>query len=406
MTLDEAIEFIFAKVDLLAKHVTRPEEREGVLQIKKLMDGLLGHPRLSLQQLRSLDGEMLERWLEYSTSSADEAEIRRQLVARFKTSRIRASDKTVVRRVLKRGAIADLELELEKQFGFRRLGPSPQARLARLLATNDALDMTNRLVIERFISNFPHQTLFTKQEIARARGLLKQPSPSNPPKPMTMTPRPKQPPDMSLLVVGAVFELQRDKRPHRVIAFDDIEVFYEVDFGSDAGWSAGLSRQRISYYRDITPLFLSGAKRLHVDQPTDDYLALHRPDLPLRFARSSRVQWSNSPCATREEFIAFLEQTAPTLLSLPPLKAREIVLIPRSPKGALQRAVRVKAENGASLPVPELLWAAHRLQRPIKNEAGVGIYRAGLEKRGVPSYWLSGFMNLALRWHAEAPCAE
>ena len=56
VTLDDAIEFIVAKTELLA------EERE---QLKKWLNGydeMWQHPRLSLQQLRSIDGEMLERF--------------------------------------------------------------------------------------------------------------------------------------------------------------------------------------------------------------------------------------------------------------------------------------------------------------------------------------------------------
>jgi hypothetical protein len=561
MTLDDAIEFIVAKTELLAENAIGPEAREQISKIAKGFDRLWSDPRLSVQQLKSLDAEMLELWMDYSIAPAAEAEIRRKLAARFKTSRLRASEKTVVRRVLKRGSIADLEeyyqvkefvscvdnsevigeenygildslldaydgpgeetpdpeplpankptrrrppppfdfilepdeklcppdtplqireefvrakfarvmehtsfpedretlqymlkwgmdfafgpqtpearraerfefceheaecfsgygvsgaqhraiaAELEKQFGFRRLGPSPQARLARMLASNDTLNQENRLIIERFISSYPHQTLFTRQEVARARVLLKQPSPSNPPTPIKMVPRPKTPPDMSLLCVGAVFEPPRDKRPVRVIAFDAFEVFYEVDYGHDVGWSAGLSRKPIIYYRNITPLFLDGAKRLRVDTPAPRYLALHRPDLPLHFGRSKQVHWSDTPDATREEFVAYLERADPALLGLPPLEIGELVLIPRSRKGALQRAILIKAENGESLTMLELLWQAHQVQRPLESDpTGIGFYRAGLGKRGIPSFLLGGFMSsMALKWDAEAPAAE
>ena len=76
-----------------------------------------------------------------------------------------------------------IEIELEKEFGFRRLGPSAQERLRRMLRTNDGLDRANRLFIERFIYAYPHQTLFSREEIKRAKVLLKQPSPSQPPRP-------------------------------------------------------------------------------------------------------------------------------------------------------------------------------------------------------------------------------
>jgi hypothetical protein len=96
---------------------------------------------------------------------------------------------------------------LEKQFGFRRLGPSAQARLARMLATNDALGRDNRLFVERYINAYPHQTLFTREEIKRVQQLSKLPSPGQPPVPATAPGfRHPRPPPAPLLLALSSYE--------------------------------------------------------------------------------------------------------------------------------------------------------------------------------------------------------
>jgi hypothetical protein len=86
-----------------------------------------------------------------------------------------------------------------------------------------------------------------------------------------------------------------------------------------------------------------------------------------------------------------------------------LVLIPRSPKGAFQRPVIVTAEDGASFPMMELLWRAHQMQRSFVRDGmgGIGLYRCGLAKKGVPSFSLSCFAESGslMQWHAKAPVA-
>lgn len=97
------------------------------------------------------------------------------------------------------------------------------------------------------------------------------------------------------------------------------------------------------------------------------------------------------------------------MLRQTPLHARELVLVPRSPNGAFQRGELVRAENGASFSMAEILWHAHRLQRPFKKGGmkGTGIYRLGLKRRGIPSYLLSCYAEPGgvMDWHENAPVA-
>lgn len=62
-----------------------------------------------------------------------------------------------------------------------------------------------------------------------------------------------------------------------------------------------------------------------------------------------------------------------------------------------------------SFPIAEILWHAHQLQRPWAKPGmtGSGIYRCGLEKKGVPSYLLSCYIEPGglMEWHEKAPPA-
>lgn len=285
----------------------------------------------------------------------------------------------------------EIELELKGQFGFRRLGPSAQARIARALATNDALDQLNRLVIRRFLEHWPHQTLFSKSDIKRLKVLLTQPSPSHPPTAHEVATPPVVPPDLSSLEVGAVFEVTSDERPVRLIAFDAVEVFYEVQW-HDGRWEAEGRRARIIYYRNETWRFLERATKLRVDPPSAEFLAIHRPDLPLRFACTPKVDWLEQPCATRDEFVAYLARTDPMLLEKPNLPTTRIMIVPYTPRGAPRTPVLVSSDQNLSL--VDILWRAHQLQRPFKDakRRGIGFYRKGLESRGVPSFALMHYI--------------
>jgi hypothetical protein len=179
----------------------------------------------------------------------------------------------------------------------------------------------------------------------------------------------------------------------------------QIPFGAISGFRCG-SRGRAGYYRDYTALFLDGAEKLRVEEPNARFLATHRPDLPLRFGRSSRLQWAETPFSTPAAFEAHVRQAEPASFEEPALLADRLVLIPRSRNGAMLRPLLVQAENGKALTLLELLWHAQQHQRPLKQDptGGIGFYRSGIEKKGVPSYFIGGFMDPAgaLKWHAEA----
>jgi hypothetical protein len=323
MKLDDAIEFLVAKCELIAELADAESVREHARQMRLALDAACRDPRLSMAALRSIDREGLERALDGPGAATVAQAIRSRLVKRFGVSRLGPTDRAVMRRVLTRGEVANseeyyqlkdlvemgpeeagltaekfeeleiivesfvdpgeapaeaepipaetagrksrrvpppafdltleadevlcppetstekrveflrakyakvmacpmrpecrallanhlegglqfarqesavwerpgerlehceheaeyfagyevsgpqhraIERELEVEFGFRRLGPSAQARLARMLATGDAGTKWNRDFIERFIRQYPHQTRVAQAADAR-----------------------------------------------------------------------------------------------------------------------------------------------------------------------------------------------------------------------------------------------
>src|SRR5436190_22831664 len=111
--LETRTAFVRTKIALVVQHVADTEQRE-MLRSSMVMtlDSQLG------QAQTAEAGAAAAAW------SAHEADY-------FAGHRVNGA------------AHREIESELEKQFGFRRLGPSAQERLRRMLQTNDALDRGN-----------------------------------------------------------------------------------------------------------------------------------------------------------------------------------------------------------------------------------------------------------------------
>lgn len=180
---------------------------------------------------------------------------------------------------------------------------------------------------------------------------------------------------------GDVLRVEWSKGPIRIMMGDEIEVFYEAFF-PEVGWN--LARARTStYYRVATPILRSRGHHIRTEPLTDDELARHRPDLPLRLLRTEGAHWGrplpNWPAVDIDFEIA----------------SRRLAIVPFGSKGAPRKAIVVKAANAHSLTAGELLVAAHRIQTVECPEVnGVGMYRSGLSG-GIPSYYLWGAVDRA-----------
>lgn len=566
MSLDDALELLAAKLEVMAELADREEVLAPVRVFQQVLDGCCHNPRLSMAQLRCFDREGPELVMKWNMTPASRATIRARLVARFGVSRISSPDRAVIQRVLKRGEVADIEeyyqlqdvvamgpesagiseekfsridsmveafdgpeeslvepepipepaggkksrrippppfdltlepdeklcppetpierrvefirakyskilacpmgprwreslesqlksgmeffhgpmtkpekraerlewceheaeyfggyevngaqhraieRELEKEFGFRRLGPTAQVRLARLLAAGEPGTYGNRIFIERFIAAYPHQNLFSSSELKRATGLLKE----RPSKAVVVLPPPPSRPQtagaLHLLCPGAVFRVPFDERPVRVLSHDEVEVFYDIDWGGDVDWELQKAGRKTFFYRYAALWFLDGAERLRIDPLPADVLAAVRPDLPLRFGRSSRLAWRKGGFATKPELEDYVRATDPDLLREQPLRTGRVKLYPYSARGAMKPGVLVKAPGDAAIPFLDLLWHACLHQAPFANptKTGIGFFRMGFERDGTPSYYLGGYDDEggATRWHREARLAE
>lgn len=199
--------------------------------------------------------------------------------------------------------------------------------------------------------------------------------------------------------LGAVFQPDWDERPIRVLAFDEVEVFYDCWWPHLGDWGLSKLPANVSYYRISTPFLKSHAAYLRVEPLTPAETAFHRPDLPLRLCRFPNIHWTNKRFATIKAFVAAVKKSSPrrqldtqqVALAIP-----KAALMPFGPKGSAKRGVVVEAQTDTGFSAAELLWLAHELEAPYVKEwdKGVGLYRSGVE-RGIPSYYLWGVIDRA-----------
>jgi hypothetical protein len=292
-----------------------------------------------------------------------------------------------------------VEDELERHFGFRRIGPSAQARFARMLARNEREDGTDSMIVERFLHSFPRQTLFDKAAVKRVREIAKRPSAAELERAarhvhQRPNPRAEHSADRSTLRVGAVY-VSKDRNEaaeSRVIAFDDKVVLREIRYSPNQPWGAGLRRKRIVYFRTPTEWFLHEREFVRVDALTESERALHRPDLPLRLCESDGFGWADCPHGTRAEFLDWIGERAPELLRMDPVRAERLALVTFSGDGFGAREV-LEADGDGMVAMDEILWRAclAMVRTRRRPTVGFGIYRMGVVDGNIPAYGVIGY---------------
>ncbi len=75
--LDDAVEYVFAKLDLMIEFAETAALREVAKKMGAGMDETVSHPRLSIGQMRSMDTGMMEVFFGTGLTPANEAEARR-----------------------------------------------------------------------------------------------------------------------------------------------------------------------------------------------------------------------------------------------------------------------------------------------------------------------------------------
>ena len=193
---------------------------------------------------------------------------------------------------------------------------------------------------------------------------------------------------------GAVYQPQWDERSIRVLTCDAVEVMYDCWWPHKPGWGLDSLRGTATYYRISASLLNERAEQIRSEPLTRIEEDVHRPDLPLRLARTPLACWSNRSFSDPEAYAVSLGPEADSFVrtaSEERINAAQLVLCPFGPKGARKRGVLVSPTQGTSFSALELLWLAQNIQSPLLREppAGVGLYRLGFQG-GVPSYYLGG----------------
>lgn len=148
----------------------------------------------------------------------------------------------------------------------------------------------------------------------------------------------------SNLHVGAVFQLEWDTRPIRVIASDDEQVMYDSWFSHSSVWGIDSLNRSISYFRMPLSLLLTKSKYLRTDEFTKAELSVHRPELPFGFARCAELEWPSIPPAAKEDFPG-KSYVARFGAHMPILDTAKLYLLPFGPKGSGKTGVLLESES-------------------------------------------------------------
>lgn len=184
--------------------------------------------------------------------------------------------------------------------------------------------------------------------------------------------------------IGDIFlfkDINQNEYPIRVIAFDDIEIFYDTKLVTDNWFLDGkktfifprMSRQ----FFDLNSFFIG------YEPIGDKDLERFKSYLPIRMARYKNINWVRSDIHS--------QQIDSDLV----LKINEIYLIPFGKNGAMKSPLLFHSQSNNDFSEVELIHTAFEIQNvEFKNFEGVGLYRSG-GKNGIPTYYLGGYIDRA-----------
>lgn len=200
------------------------------------------------------------------------------------------------------------------------------------------------------------------------------------------------------LILGGVYKTKFHPDPHRVIAFDNYEVFYDGYWPTLDKWTFSDSlNSKCFYYRTIPSVFLDSATFLREQPLTERESSIFRPDLPFRICRNKQIQWMTNDFSDINLYKDFLIKNNFSLSQEIVLNVPEIVLHPYGPKGGGVKATKITASNKQGFTNSELLWHGQNLQSihlKENSKDGVGLFRLGHEKK-IPSYYIGNYIDKA-----------
>jgi hypothetical protein len=198
------------------------------------------------------------------------------------------------------------------------------------------------------------------------------------------------------IVLGEVRQLtNRNDTDIRVIAVDNGEVLYDVSYHASPSWMFVKARGKCYYYRHRVDRLVRESSHVRHQPLTDDERARFRPDLPISFLRRLSTNWGFAAGCAQASFAERARSLGLDIDSMPGLPVPQVMLYAARLR-ASSRGVLCTAENRQSMSALELLWHGHQIQetRGYRCGPGIGLFRMGHEKGGVPSYLVGGCNEL------------
>ena len=92
-------------------------------------------------------------------------------------------------------------------------------------------------------------------------------------------------PNINDLVVGGVYKTIHDNRPHRIIGFDKIELFYDGWWEHTNNWGLKSHNSKFFFFRHSVKRFKEISELIRVDPLDDLEIAKYKLDMPFRICR-------------------------------------------------------------------------------------------------------------------------
>lgn len=184
----------------------------------------------------------------------------------------------------------------------------------------------------------------------------------------------------------------RDDLDYRIIAICGEELRYDGCYHVLKHWTFSSARGRCYYQSLGTERMLRETTHVRHEPLTQEERAKFRPDLPLSFMRSQAASWGFAAGCDRAAFAARVKTIDFNFGDFSELAAPQIKLYAAPLTSNSDWGTRCHAENGRAFSAGELLWHGHEVQAAAgkRCKGGIGFFRMGHEKGGVPSFLVGG----------------
>jgi len=187
----------------------------------------------------------------------------------------------------------------------------------------------------------------------------------------------------------------RDDTEYRVLCVDGGEVLYDGSYYAFPRWTFAEARGKCFYYRHRVDRLLRESTHVRHQPLTDDERTRFRPDLPISFLRTLSVNWGFAAGCARASFTERVHSLGLDVAAMTGLAVPQVMLYAARLR-ASSRGVLCTAENRHSFSALELLWHGNQIQETsgYRCGPGIGLFRMGHEKGGVPSFLVGGCNEL------------